>query len=549
MATGNELQRENILRQSGVSREAADVDDIKFDLGAYAAAPQADASPFAGLDAIYSAPFSPRESARMMERDYLDNIAGNRSGIAAGLGYGADRRDMKYSLDDFIRDPDMRARTQTGASKLVNGIMKLGTTAGTTFLDAFGGTLAGLLNVGRDLVDGDGHVRPLESFTNNPVSAGLQELNRVMEDVFPNHRTQAEMSDPWYRHLNANFWGDSVLKNIGFTVGAMAGGYASVSSGLGEGANWLANNVTSRIARKAADAASRKAARDLFKGAAAAAGGSSEAARLLSQPARSAGEAMDNYRRAAKLIRSRGLATQLIGSAGAAMSEARIEAVNAATEFAEDLTRQATEAYQRKMSLINPSLSDEQRRELADQYYGEYMDDMAFIDRQSAGVAGRTFILNSILLTRNDYALYGDLFTRGFKTGRRYLSNVAGGLGRNGGRIVAWYAGKGSVVGDYASALRPVITEGAEEMAQKVFSEHAKDMGRMGSTEFNDDAYDRTAIRSFWDTVGDVVGDVDSWEEFAIGALTGLVGIPSRRLSTWNGGEAEARVIRRREEP
>jgi hypothetical protein len=46
-----------------------------------------------------------------------------------------------------------------------------------------------------------------------------------MEELVPNYYTDEQLNSPWYSAANllsANFWGDKFLKNMGFTIGAMA---------------------------------------------------------------------------------------------------------------------------------------------------------------------------------------------------------------------------------------------------------------------------------------------------------------------------------------
>ena len=66
-----------------------------------------------------------------------------------------------------------------------------------------------------------------------------------MEDRFPNFMTRHEKEHPFLAAIpgfagSANFWGDKIIKNIGFTAGTIAGSLvqdaalAAVSGGLAE---------------------------------------------------------------------------------------------------------------------------------------------------------------------------------------------------------------------------------------------------------------------------------------------------------------------------
>jgi len=66
-----------------------------------------------------------------------------------------------------------------------------------------------------------------------------------MEEIAPNYYSEAELNSPWYTNiLSANFLGDKVLKNMGFTVGALGAmaltGGTGIASGIGKGAQAVA---------------------------------------------------------------------------------------------------------------------------------------------------------------------------------------------------------------------------------------------------------------------------------------------------------------------
>ena len=111
-----------------------------------------------------------------------------------------------------INTNEVRAENQPWISKLGSGIGKGVALAATTFLDGTVGLIAGLASIPSSGIYG---------IWNNGVSNALQEFNRDMEKWLPNYRTQEEIDRPWYQNLGTmNFWADSVIKNLGFTVGA-----------------------------------------------------------------------------------------------------------------------------------------------------------------------------------------------------------------------------------------------------------------------------------------------------------------------------------------
>jgi len=113
-------------------------------------------------------------------------------------------------------------------STLANGL----TLAATTFADGIAGLLfAGkAINTGvEDLFTGDvswGNARDNFSILfDNEISNGLQQVNDYVARELPYYRTDKSKNEAWYEHLGSmDFWADGLLKNMGFTVGALYSG-------------------------------------------------------------------------------------------------------------------------------------------------------------------------------------------------------------------------------------------------------------------------------------------------------------------------------------
>ena len=129
------------------------------------------------------------------------------------------------------------AQQQSSLEKWKNGLMKMGGTFSSAFLAGTAGVVAGAVawaSTGN-----------FSSFYNNPVNQKLDEWNKYLEDIRPNYMTAAERDAAWYSPdniLTANFWSDKVLKNLGYSVGTLAGGYAW-------GLAFKALGITSRLVR------------------------------------------------------------------------------------------------------------------------------------------------------------------------------------------------------------------------------------------------------------------------------------------------------------
>ena len=150
--------------------------------------------------------------------------------------------------------------------------MKGGVTAAATAANTVGGTIIGaassMFELGRELFNGEdiSGKKILDAGVNNFLSENTVKLQNLAEEIFPNYRTEEERSEQyqreWWKHMGtANFIGDSFLKNLGFTVGAIYGGSV-----------WT-NLIGKQLAKKLAS--------DIMKGAVVAANGDAEAAAIL----------------------------------------------------------------------------------------------------------------------------------------------------------------------------------------------------------------------------------------------------------------------------
>ena len=520
-----------------------------------------------------------------------NTIAKDYTEEAKEAGFGLSRYDS-----DFYPELDIeqsRAIEQSGFSKIGTGLMKGGVTAATTALNTTLGTVFGLGSSLYELAadaDGDGRsfMDTIDAGVNNWLSNQLVKIQNWAEDVFPNYRTAEERSDryqrEWWKHMGtANFIGDSILKNFGFTVGAMVGGMAwskLIGAGLSK---QLANNI--------------------MKGAVAAAEGDSEAAALMRAAAEAvkkgtateaqqalarAGEAVargtavgidaealvSNIENAAKALNKFGAKLQLYGAAVGAMGEGTVEGIMAKNEFLEEYNRNWEDQYAREygnlendilesgnldwvnvQSFETPdgirktrSLTDAGRDELykrQQKVTADYQAAKEFAEEQADRLSSTTFLLNLPILTTSNAIQFGRMLSGGWKTSRGASKGIRGGLRRTAQGLVGGYDATGNVATRTAfGALKVAGSESFEEMAQGTVSSGAKEVASRNLATFNNDGYDAEAINSVREwfagmyTGGkDYLNDPKNWQEGAIGALTGLFGIPGRR---WSGGVVEA---------
>ena len=157
------------------------------------------------------------------------------SSINDPIPWGESRYDANpTSLADYTERNNRRAYNQPTILKWASGAGKFLTTAGTT---AISGTAGLVFGIGEGAIaatqakDGEGWTDFWHSFSNNQVSKAMADFSAKMENVFVNYYTDYERQAPWWKNMGtANFWADGVLKNAGFTAGAvaaaMAWGYA-----------------------------------------------------------------------------------------------------------------------------------------------------------------------------------------------------------------------------------------------------------------------------------------------------------------------------------
>lgn len=120
-----------------------------------------------------------------------------------------------------LNNEEYYAQKQSFLDKVGNGVAKAAGTFTSAFLEGTVGVINGLSEWSR--------TGKFSSFYDNEFNRKIDDINKSMEDALPNYYTQAEKDAEWYSPTNifsGNFLGDKVLKNLGFSFGAIAGGGA-----------------------------------------------------------------------------------------------------------------------------------------------------------------------------------------------------------------------------------------------------------------------------------------------------------------------------------
>ena len=148
---------------------------------------------------------------------------------------------------------ETRAHYQSGTENIFSGLTKGTGLMGTTLANTFVGLPYGIIKASYDGLSENtkskGEV--FSDIYDNEFTRGMDTLNKKTEELFPNYYSEKEQKASAFSAdniANTNFWGDKVLKNAGFTAGAILGG-GIISKGI-RGSSYLAkafigaNNLT-----------------------------------------------------------------------------------------------------------------------------------------------------------------------------------------------------------------------------------------------------------------------------------------------------------------
>ena len=229
-----------------------------------------------GLKGINSSTLSPEAQqfiqmgempAYVISQAYTPKEVTNVGLQLAQLGVGDSSYDEDITrLDQAYDINEYRAQKQPWYSQLANGALKMLTTAGTTVVDNTAGLLAGVVQGINNLGDDDPKTGFWSGMWNNDVTNAMADIQDKMEEIAPNYMSNWEQNAAFYERMfsgagAANFWGNDILKNAGFTIGTIAslyltGGIANTlklgnlfkgASNLGKLARWTANSFISSI--------------------------------------------------------------------------------------------------------------------------------------------------------------------------------------------------------------------------------------------------------------------------------------------------------------
>lgn len=470
-------------------------------------------------------------------------------GYAEGFGNSQYDDEIK-TLSQLGNLENFRSQAQSATDQFFNGLGKAIILTGTTFLDGIIGTIWGVATA-----IGEGRWSGL---WDNGFSKTMNSINEWSEGVMANYYTDAQKESPWYSSENLwsmNFWADKVLKNAGFTAGA-------ILTGVATGNALSATGALKKIGTMAAKWGPNAAAR------------------------------------------TPGIVSAALGSTLSGAAESRMQAIQATNEWEEEQIAELdskintalaplAEEYNRKLQEYNNRLEYDRQEQINaekglvkiksytgedlnleqliklektdPQMYNEIMlartikyrtadviakelDEirnkysqaqskqaeirdimLGKIKEQKMKMGNQDFFTNLALTTGADAFQYGRLFMGGYKTGRRVVKELS--KTQKWGRRI------------YAGVKNP-IAEGSQEMSQDMTDNilgdyHTSVVNDFYNSRYDPDGEQNTAdfINSFTKMFSETLASNESQEAAVIGALTGLVGgIPFRSPIKKGGG-------------
>lgn len=364
---------------------------------------------------------------------------------------------------------EIRAQRQPWYAKLSAGVAKGAVLAGTTFLD---GTVGLAMGIGAAVDKQDA-----SQLWDNPFSRLMQQINEESEKLLPNYYTREEQESPWYENVfTANFLGDKLIKNLGFTVGAFYSG-----------------NIYSNLLKM------------------------TKIPQLIGT--------LSNSVQAPKHIISG------TGAVLSAINEGRIEALNNSNDWFQYQKQQLDDVYAQKFQALedaygNTEMYDGMKMQLQD----DYKKSLAKITEDRTKMGNADLLMNLPILTASNIIQFGKLYGNGFKTARK-TNGIYGKLGELKTDATENMTRKSILKGLGVSA-----SEGAEEISQKAASTIAgkayeQDLNNYYSALSDPSAVDKSINwgKAFGEGLLKTLGDAGTWEEGFIGAITGALGMPMFR--------------------
>lgn len=491
----------------------------------------------------------PEESE--LNAQYPSGNVGVMSAFSNQGGYGYTESPSDY--EESVYDPgmagqyeyenlqDIRAEEEPWYGKVANGILKGTILAGTTFLD---GTIGLLYGAEEAIRKGD-----VSQLWDNEFSRALQSVNEWSEKALPNYYSYSEQNDPWYTNIfTANFWGDKFIKNLGFSVGALYSGSVMNSVlGIGKFAKLVGTIANSTKAPSFIASGIGATISAVNEGRIEALNNSKDWAELKRQELDDAWSQRLSEQYAPQEQALKDEYTQALKEFEATKGKS-LRTVN--TPDGKVMVDPAQEKFDRKIAELQQRraiLQENKLRDWEDREGNEaYAKTLGKIEEDRAKMGNMDLALNIPILTASNIVQFARFYARGFDTARRTGVNATGSLIDGTRRYTGKEFKKRVLTG---KILKGALSEGSEEINQKAAATTAgyyynPDVNNFYKAQIDPNAEQESLdwVKAAAKGIADTYGDGSSWEEFAIGALTGLLGVPSFRSMKNSKGEFQSPI-------
>lgn len=406
-------------------------------------------SPFANLRSSYSGPSSPL--------DVIYNGPEHSSLQGTGTNWGESVYDEEFAnAEDWEQLGDIRANNQPWYAQIGAGLAKGAILAGTTFLDGTLGLVAGIGTAADEW--------RWSGIWDNDFTRAMKEVTDWSEKALPNYYTQAEMEDPWYEHVfSANWIGDKFLKNVGFSVGALASG-GVWTKGLTLGGKLL------------------------------------KSIGLVSQASK-----------APAAVKT------LVGAGISAVNEGSIEALNNSTEWYEGHKADLDNKY--RAMYENATTRDEVMA-----INQAYEEDLSKLEEDKAKMGNADLLMNLPILMASNIVQFAKFYANGYKTARK-AANIVNRNGEYAAEKTTLGGVFHTTKDALTEGVEEISQKAAQNIAGDYYTNDVKNYykAKMDPQAEQDTL---SWMKSFAHGINETLNDSGSWEEFFIGSLTGAMGMP-----------------------
>ena len=505
----------------------------------------------------------PFESSMQKKQEMLIDILQNRNIYKNALGntlartnyelgipntFGTSKYDKYATLYSDMQDPtNLRASQQSAGLKIVNGLFGAVTTAATTYMQPY----ADLASAFYAIVPSwryEGQTW-LDSFLDNPIQRALRQTEKVVSDIAPIYRYAEEQNSNlnlFQRMSYGGWWAEDFIKNMGFTVGAALGGKS-----VGLGTDWLFSKIASNTNKLVRNSANSKLFSETSKLIAQLASEGEDVSGLVSQLRnmdQSAKMAVIKKLRNQKVAKN--FASTVVGMVTGAATEAHIEALQAREEMIESGLQHLNDYY----NVNNPDAYFEYQAAMSkpgamkmsfDQYCNmKKQVGKNALTANADKVMRKVFGFETLLLTATNAFAWRDWYNVSFSKFSNQLRDSGRFLTGSGKRFrgaLTDIKERRNIPSAVGTFIKPVVSEGFEEMAQSGIVEGSRQYYGSKTNEFYknqilalDPQYTQHQLsvgNAILRGLDHMLGTHDSWTEGFIGGVMGAIGLPGRTMS------------------